>query len=81
MSVAGPQSHDSPARLPGKGSPRTGNAPGAAAGGVFAFAGGNDVSPTRPPSSGRAHAQPQLAYGRVNRPSALSACDDSVAVR
>src|SRR6185503_4667648 len=35
MSVAGPQSHDSPARHPGKGSPRTGNAPGAAAGGVF----------------------------------------------
>ena len=40
-SVAGPQSHDSPARLPGKGSPRTGNAPGAAAGGVFSFAGWN----------------------------------------
>ena len=48
MSVAGPQSHDSPARLPGKGSPRTGNAPGAAAGGVFFCGGKPSVSPTRP---------------------------------
>ena len=48
MSVAGPQSHDSPARLPGKGSPRTGNAPGAAAGGVFRSRGETPFPPRAP---------------------------------
>src|SRR5262245_8879010 len=51
MSVAGPQSHDSPARHPGKGSPRTGNAPGAAAGGVFASWGETMFPPMRPSSA------------------------------
>ena len=56
MSVAGPQSHDSPARLPGKGSPRTGNAPGAAAGGVF-HSRGETTSPPRPPFLCAVHTQ------------------------
>ena len=62
-SVAGPQSHDSPARRPGKGSPRTENAPGAAAGGVLIFG----ANPGFPEAALRGAREPALALGLDRR--------------